>query len=72
MRKEIIRTMTQLAVVIHYHELWLKGRNRRFFVSQLGGLCALGLEGIPSIRSNVQTIVSSCGLKEGASLEDTL
>ena len=64
--------MSQPAIVIHYHELWLKGRNKRFFVSKLASAVRLGLEGIPLDkieRPNDRLVVR---LKEGASLEDTL
>jgi thiamine biosynthesis protein ThiI len=27
--------MKNIAIVVHYHELWLKGRNRRFFLARL-------------------------------------
>lgn len=39
--------MSRLAVVVHYHELWLKGRNRRFFVSKLVANLRAALEGLP-------------------------
>jgi tRNA uracil 4-sulfurtransferase len=38
--------MNQSVVVIHYHELWLKGGNRRFFVSKLVANLRAALEGI--------------------------
>jgi tRNA uracil 4-sulfurtransferase len=38
--------MNQLAIVIHYHELWLKGRNRRFFVSKLVSNLRLAFAGL--------------------------
>lgn len=64
--------MSQPAIVIHYHELWLKGRNKRFFVSKLASAVRLGLEGIPLDkieRPNDRLVVR---LKEGVSLKDTL
>jgi tRNA uracil 4-sulfurtransferase len=39
--------MSQLAIVIHYHELWLKGGNRRFFLSKLVANLRSALAGIP-------------------------
>ncbi len=36
----------QPAVVLHYHELWLKGRNRRYFASKLAANLRAALEGI--------------------------
>lgn len=35
-----------VVVVIHYHELWLKGGNRRFFVSKLVSNLKLALAGV--------------------------
>ncbi|HEV2288175.1 MAG TPA: tRNA uracil 4-sulfurtransferase ThiI [Candidatus Acidoferrales bacterium] len=64
--------MTQPAVVIHYHELWLKGRNRRYFASQLSRAVRAGLEGIPIEkveRPNDRIVVR---LGKGASLEEVL
>ena len=36
----------QPVIVLHYHELWLKGRNKRYFVSKLGTNLRAALEGI--------------------------
>jgi tRNA uracil 4-sulfurtransferase len=33
-------------IVVHYHELWLKGRNRRFFLAKLRAALRQSLEGI--------------------------
>jgi thiamine biosynthesis protein ThiI len=38
------------AIVVHYHELWLKGRNRSFFLGKLLTALRQGLEGIPLER----------------------
>ncbi len=37
-------------IVVHYHELWLKGRNRRFFLTKLAAALRQGLDGIPLER----------------------
>jgi len=37
-------------IVVHYHELWLKGRNRRFFLGKLFTALRQGLQGIPVER----------------------
>ena len=42
--------MSKLAVVVHYHELWLKGGNRRFFLSKLHMALKRALEGLPVER----------------------
>jgi len=38
------------AIVVHYHELWLKGGNRNFFIAKLHESLARALEGIPTGR----------------------
>ena len=37
-------------IVVHYHEVWLKGRNRRFFLGKLFTALRQALEGIPVRR----------------------
>jgi tRNA uracil 4-sulfurtransferase len=64
--------MSQLAIVVHYHELWLKGGNRRFFASKLASNLRLALAGIPVekiIRPNDRLIIH---LGETASVEKAL
>lgn len=64
--------MSPLAIVVHYHELWLKGGNRRFFVSKLASNLRLALAGIPFekiSRPNDRLILH---LGEAASLEEAL
>jgi thiamine biosynthesis protein ThiI len=39
--------MDNPAIVVHYHELWLKGRNRRFFLAKLATALRQALEGLP-------------------------
>jgi thiamine biosynthesis protein ThiI len=39
--------MDNPAIVVHYHELWLKGRNRRFFLAKLASALRQALEGLP-------------------------
>ena len=34
-------------IVVHYHELWLKGGNRNFFLNKLAIALRRALEGIP-------------------------
>jgi thiamine biosynthesis protein ThiI len=64
--------MSQSAIVIHYHELWLKGRNRRFFVSKLGSALRCGLEGIPVEKIERPDNRFVVRLGEGASVEEAL
>ncbi len=64
--------MSQVAIVVHYHELWLKGGNRRFFISKLVSNLRSALEGIPIEkieRPNDRLVIR---LGEGASLEEAL
>jgi thiamine biosynthesis protein ThiI len=42
--------MNNPVIVVHYHELWLKGRNRRFFLGKLFTALRQGLQGIPVER----------------------
>jgi thiamine biosynthesis protein ThiI len=41
--------MTNPAIVVHYHELWLKGRNRKFYLRKLSTGIRSALEGIPLV-----------------------
>lgn len=42
--------MSNLVIVVHYHELWLKGGNRRFFLSKLHLALKRALEDLPVER----------------------
>jgi thiamine biosynthesis protein ThiI len=42
--------MNAPVIVVHYHELWLKGRNRRFFLRKLALALREGLGGLPIER----------------------
>lgn len=42
--------MSLPVIVAHYHELWLKGRNRGFFLKKLAIALRQGLDGIPLER----------------------
>ncbi|MGH9738647.1 MAG: tRNA uracil 4-sulfurtransferase ThiI [Candidatus Acidiferrales bacterium] len=42
--------MSAPVIVVHYHELWLKGRNRRFFLGKLFTSLRRALAGIPVLR----------------------
>jgi tRNA uracil 4-sulfurtransferase len=39
--------MNSFVIVVHYHELWLKGRNRHFFLGKLFTALRQSLQGIP-------------------------
>ena len=38
--------MSKPVIVVHYHELWLKGRNRKFFLGKLGIALRRALDGL--------------------------
>lgn len=64
--------MSQPAIVIHYHELWLKGGNRRFFLSKLVSNLRDALSGIPIEkieRPNDRLIIR---LSDAARIEECL
>lgn len=42
--------MSTRAIVVHYHELWLKGRNRAFFLNRLVDALRVSLGGLPIER----------------------
>ncbi len=42
--------MSNPSIVVHYHELWLKGRNRRFFLGKLFTALRQTLQGMPVDR----------------------
>jgi thiamine biosynthesis protein ThiI len=42
--------MSKLVIVVHYHEIWLKGGNRTFFLSRLHVALKRALEGLPVER----------------------
>jgi thiamine biosynthesis protein ThiI len=42
--------MNSSFLVVHYHELWLKGRNRDFFLHKLRLALRRALEGLPLVR----------------------
>jgi len=42
--------MPPATIVVHYHELWLKGGNRLFFLSKLHQALKRALEGLPVLR----------------------
>jgi thiamine biosynthesis protein ThiI len=62
--------MSDPVIVVHYHELWLKGRNRRFFLGKLFTALRKGLEGIPIRRIEQPGDRFIVRLGDGASLEE--
>lgn len=61
--------MSNPVIVVHYHELWLKGRNRRFFLGKLFAGLRQALEGIAVERIEQPGDRFLVRLGEGAKLE---
>ena len=61
--------MANPVIVAHYHELWLKGRNRRFFTRKLATALRQSLQGIPVERIEQPGHRFLVRFGEGASLE---
>jgi thiamine biosynthesis protein ThiI len=64
--------MPKLVIVVHYHEIWLKGGNRRFFLSKLHMALKRALEGLPVeriIRPGDRMLIE---FGEGASAEEAV
>ena len=64
--------MSAPIIVVHYHELWLKGRNRRFFLRKLCTALRVSLQGIPVERIEQPGDRIVVWLGDGASLEDAI
>ncbi|MGC1634128.1 MAG: hypothetical protein WA744_01655, partial [Candidatus Acidiferrales bacterium] len=62
--------MSNPIIVVHYHELWLKGRNRRFFLRKLCTAMRVSLQGSPVERVEQPGDRIVVWLGEGASLEE--
>jgi thiamine biosynthesis protein ThiI len=64
--------MPKPVIVVHYHELWLKGGNRRFFLSKLHMALKRALEGLPVqriLRPGDRLLIE---FGEGASVEQAI
>ena len=62
--------MSNPVIVVHYHELWLKGRNRRFFLGKLFTALRQALQGVPVRRIEQPGDRFIVRLGDGASLEE--
>jgi tRNA uracil 4-sulfurtransferase len=62
--------MNPQAIVVHYHEIWLKGGNRRFFLGKLHTALRQSLQGIPIARIEAPGDRFVVRLAEGASIAD--
>src|SRR5271163_3654947 len=62
--------MSNPIIVVHYHELWLKGRNRRFFLRKLHAALRIALQGIPLERIEQPGDRMVVWLRDGASLAE--
>jgi len=59
-------------IVIHYHELWLKGRNRRFFLAKLVSALKQSLQGIALERIEQPGDRLLIRLSDEASLDEAI
>ncbi len=59
-------------LIVHYHELWLKGRNRNFFLHKLRLALRRALEGLPVARITQPGDRLMIELVEGASIEEAV
>src|SRR5579872_6104189 len=64
--------MSAPVIVVHYHELWLKGRNRRFFLGKLFTGLRSSLQGLPVERIEQPGDRFLVRLKPDASLEEAV
>ena len=64
--------MSNPVIVVHYHELWLKGGNRRFFLGKLFTALRQGLGGIPLERIEQPGDRFVVRLGEGARVEEAI
>jgi thiamine biosynthesis protein ThiI len=64
--------MSNPVIVVHYHEVWLKGRNRRFFLSKLSTALRQALQGIPVVRIERPGDRFVITLGEGASQQEAV
>ena len=64
--------MSKPVIVVHYHEIWLKGGNRRFFLSKLHTALKKALDGLPVeriLRPGDRLLIE---FGEGASAEEAI
>jgi tRNA uracil 4-sulfurtransferase len=64
--------MSNPVIVVHYHELWLKGRNRRFFLGKLFTSLRQKLQGVPVDRIEQPGDRFVIRLGDGASLPEAV
>ncbi len=62
--------MSNPVIVVHYHEVWLKGRNRRFFLGKLSTALRQALQGVPVVRIEKPGDRFVVTLGEGASQQE--
>jgi thiamine biosynthesis protein ThiI len=64
--------MSNPVIVVHYHEAWLKGRNRRFFLRKLSTALRQSLQGIPIDRIEKPGDRFVVSLGDGASQQEAI
>jgi len=64
--------MSNPVIVVHYHEAWLKGRNRRFFLRKLSTALRQSLQGISIDRIEKPGDRFVVSLGDGASQQEAI
>jgi thiamine biosynthesis protein ThiI len=64
--------MSNPVIVVHYHEAWLKGRNRHFFLRKLSTALRQSLQGIPIDRIEKPGDRFVVSLGDGASQQEAI
>src|SRR5271156_3157449 len=64
--------MSNPVIVVHYHEAWLKGRNRRFFLRKLSTALRQSLQGISIVRIEQPGDRFVISLGDGASQQEAI
>src|SRR5437773_12415690 len=50
------RGIMDRVLILHYHEIWLKGKNKRYFLSRLTGAVKSVLEVLPGARPRLDSV----------------
>jgi thiamine biosynthesis protein ThiI len=62
--------MNHPAIVVHYHELWLKGRNRKFYLRKLTTALRAALGGVPLVSVEQAGDRLILWFREGAAVDE--
>src|SRR6204780_4619077 len=64
--------MSNPVIVVHYHEAWLKGRNRRFFLRKLSTALRQSLQGVSIVRIEQPGDRFVISIGDGASQQEAI